>query len=149
MKETKVFIDTNIFVYAKLESEKDTTKRELASALLRDLPNPIISTQVLNEFASALLKHHIDDDTILQAVQDIAEECAISAVTFETVERAWAVRKKYKFSYWDSLIIASSLENACLVLYTEDMQHNQMIEKNLRIINPFAPSVTVSKIRAG
>ena len=44
---------------------------------------------------------------------------------------------KYKFSYWNSLIIASALQNNCTILYSEDMQHNQLIENKLRIINPF------------
>jgi predicted nucleic acid-binding protein len=38
---------------------------------------------------------------------------------------------------WDSLIIASALENGCKILYSEDMHHNHLIEKKLRIINPF------------
>ncbi len=41
------------------------------------------------------------------------------------------------YSYFDSLIIASSFEYNCPILYTEDMQHNQIIENRLRLINPF------------
>ncbi len=47
------------------------------------------------------------------------------------------IKKRYRFSYWDSLIIASALENNCSILYSEDMQHSQVIEDNLKIINPF------------
>jgi len=47
------------------------------------------------------------------------------------------LRLKYKFSYWDSLIIASALESGCGILYTEDMQDGQVIEDRLRIVNPF------------
>jgi predicted nucleic acid-binding protein len=39
---------------------------------------------------------------------------------------------------WDSLIIATSLQRNCSILYSEDMQHNQVIEDKLRIVNPFA-----------
>jgi len=46
-------------------------------------------------------------------------------------------REKYKYSYWDSLILASALENSCSILYSEDMQHGQVIEDSLKIINPF------------
>jgi predicted nucleic acid-binding protein len=31
---------------------------------------------------------------------------------------------------------ASALENGCNILYTEDMQHGQIIEDSLKIINP-------------
>jgi predicted nucleic acid-binding protein len=34
-------------------------------------------------------------------------------------------------------MLASALENDCTILYSEDMQHNQVIEQSLRIINPF------------
>ena len=44
---------------------------------------------------------------------------------------------QYKFSYWDSLIIASALENECDTLYTEDMQDGLIIEGKLTIVNPF------------
>ena len=37
----------------------------------------------------------------------------------------------------DSLIVATALENGCTILYSEDMQHEQIIEKQIKIINPF------------
>ena len=40
-------------------------------------------------------------------------------------------------TYWDSLIVATALSSECSILYSEDMQHNQLIENKLRIINPF------------
>ena len=47
------------------------------------------------------------------------------------------IKKRYKFSCWDSLIITSALENNCSILYSEDMQHSQVIENNLEVINSF------------
>jgi len=38
---------------------------------------------------------------------------------------------------YDSLIIASALEADCKILYTEDLQHNHLVENKLRIVNPF------------
>jgi len=35
------------------------------------------------------------------------------------------------------LIVASALENGCGTLYTEDLQHGQIIENKLLIVNPF------------
>ena len=37
----------------------------------------------------------------------------------------------------DEIFIDSNLENNCSILYSEDMQHSQVIENNLKIINPF------------
>ncbi|MEI6154767.1 MAG: DNA-binding protein, partial [Deltaproteobacteria bacterium] len=44
---------------------------------------------------------------------------------------------KYQYSYYDSLIISSALEKKCQILYSEDMQDGQTIEKTLKIVNPF------------
>ena len=54
-----------------------------------------------------------------------------------TIESGLHIHFKYKYSYYDSLIIAATLQNECSVLYSEDLQHNQKIEKTLTIINPF------------
>jgi predicted nucleic acid-binding protein len=50
---------------------------------------------------------------------------------------ALKVFEKYGYSIFDSLIIAAALELGCNTLYTEDMQHGQVIEGTLKITNPF------------
>jgi predicted nucleic acid-binding protein len=52
------------------------------------------------------------------------------------VLQALEINARYGYSYWDSLIIAAALQNNCSILYSEDMQHNHLIEDKLRIINP-------------
>jgi predicted nucleic acid-binding protein len=42
----------------------------------------------------------------------------------------------FRYSFYDSLIIASALHANCKILYTEDLQHGQKI-KSLKILNPF------------
>jgi len=49
----------------------------------------------------------------------------------------WIIKDIYKFQFYDCLIIATALENNCTILYSEDMQHNQLIEDKLTILNPF------------
>jgi len=46
------------------------------------------------------------------------------------------IKGRYRFSFYDSLIIAAALEANCQTLYSEDMQHGQIIE-TLTIQNPF------------
>ncbi|MBU0568363.1 PIN domain-containing protein [bacterium] len=138
MNDNRVFVDTNVFVYAKLEHEQNKIKKQLATQLLESLKGQvIISTQVLNEFASVLIKHHVDDGMVQSAVQAIIEDCYVSAVGLSTVKKAWEIRIKHHFSYWDSQILASALEMNCSAIYTEDLQHSQIIEQKLKIINPF------------
>ena len=47
------------------------------------------------------------------------------------------LRKSLSLSFWDSLIVSAALQGECNILYSEDMQHNQVIENKLRIKNPF------------
>lgn len=54
-----------------------------------------------------------------------------------TIEHALHLAQAYRYSYYDSLILAASLEKTCHVLYSEDMQHQQVIEQQLTIVNPF------------
>lgn len=134
----KIFIDTNIFVYAKLATEQEIEKQQQAKQFLKSQQNTIvISTQVLSEFASVLIKHRIDDETIKNAIAEIAEDCIIAPVSFATTQAALEIKSRYQFSYWDSVIVASALENECVILATEDLQHNQMIAEKLRVKNPF------------
>ena len=46
------------------------------------------------------------------------------------------VRERYRFSFYDSLIVAAALEAGCTRLLSEDLQDGQVIE-GLRIENPF------------
>jgi len=51
MKDRPLFIDTNIFVYAKLEHEQNRIKKRYARKLLESLKGQIIvSTQFLMSF---------------------------------------------------------------------------------------------------
>jgi predicted nucleic acid-binding protein len=134
----KEFIDTNILVYAKLEDEENIRKRDIAIALIQQIGVcPVISVQVLNEFASVLIKHQIPNYLILKAVQEIVEDTNVISLDVNLLWETWRIRDKYLFSYWDSMIISAALMGGCNILYSEDFQHEQIIENNLRIINPF------------
>jgi len=137
MSVKHVFVDTNIFVYAKLQTPETLDKHQRAGQFLGTVSDlVIVSAQVLSEFSSVLRKHRIDDTTIWEAVRAIAQSSTVMPLTWTTVERAWQVKQRYRLAYWDSLIVSSALEAECAVLYSEDLQHQQIIEGALRIINP-------------
>lgn len=135
----KVFIDTNVFVYAALEDNAHARQSKSAINLLKDIKEKevLISTQVLNEFYNVLLRHGISDKVIQRKIEDIIAEAGVSIIKIATIKHCWEIRAKYKYSYWDSLMAAAALEGKCKILYTEDMQHGQVIEETLMIINPF------------
>jgi predicted nucleic acid-binding protein len=55
----------------------------------------------------------------------------------EHIHRAWTLSQRYGFSHFDSLVIATALDAGCERLYTEDLQHGQVIDGHLTILNPF------------
>jgi predicted nucleic acid-binding protein len=139
MKDNRVFIDTNIFIYGMLKENRTGDKGDKAIALLQSLSNKVvfINTQVLNEIYSVMLRHKIDEKEIQEKLEVIIRETRLSTIRLKTLKSCWDLRTRYKYSYWDCLIMASALENQCAILYSEDMQHQQLIEQSLKIINPF------------
>ena len=139
----KVFIDTNIFVYAFLDNTKDNNdhlKHLKAKEFLGTFQNDkevFISTQVCNEYYSALLKNKIPDEKIQKSLQELIGLVRVAPITTDTVLKTFDLKNRYNCSYWDSLILSSALENSCTILYSEDMQDNQMIENKIQLINPF------------
>ena len=131
----KNFLDTNIVVYLY---SGDEPEKQATALQLTEQNDPIISTQVLSELANTLSrKFALPFDVVAQAVAEVQEACAVLPVMPETISQALALAKKYQYSYYDSLILASALSAGCSTLFTEDMQHGQVIENLLTINNPF------------
>jgi predicted nucleic acid-binding protein len=47
------------------------------------------------------------------------------------------IAEKYRYSFYDSLIISAALSSGCKILFSEDLHHGQLIEGKLKIVNPF------------
>jgi len=135
MQDSLVFVDSNVVVYAYSRTEKD--KQAKASSVLIN-HNCLISTQVLNEYCNVCIKKNfIPIPDIQRDINEILNNCGLYIVDETTISKALFVKNRYGFSYYDSLVIASALECECSVLFSEDMQHGQIIENTLKIINPF------------
>ena len=131
----KVFIDTNIFIY--LYSEDEQEKQNIALNLLQQ-GNCITSTQVLNEFCSVCLrKLGMPANAVRLSMEEIAGNCELSYIDMTIIQKALILNEKYGYTYYDCLILASAIYNNCQYLYSEDMQHNQIIDGILKIVNPF------------
>ncbi|OQX20548.1 MAG: hypothetical protein BWK80_35645 [Desulfobacteraceae bacterium IS3] len=143
----RIFFDTNTVVYLFDSSEKEKHFRinELLSEYIGKI-SVCISSQVINEFISITtgrIKNPIRFEKQKEILKFLKIIFIISPLTVDTSLTAVDLKQKYRFSYWDSLILASALENACSLIYSEDMQHNQIIEGKLRIINPFNKTVSI------
>ncbi len=133
----KTFVDSNLWIY--LYDEKEGVKQRRIEKLIIDNFNSIIiSTQVLNEMYNILYKKiKIEQSEIKAIIVETVSNFEVASINVTDVLRAIEIKNKYSYSYWDSLIIASAIENGCTVLYSEDMQNNQLIESKLKIVNPF------------
>lgn len=136
MPDVKAFFDTNIFLYLLSE---DAAKADRAEELLAD--GGIVSVQVLNEFAAvASRKLGLSWSEIKDILQPIRAICEIAPLSLEIHDRGIEIAERYGFSFFDAMIVASALHAECKVLYSEDLQHDQLIANRLRIRNPFASS---------
>lgn len=130
-----VFVDTNIWLYAFMEDKGE--KNKIAFSIISNT-NIFLSTQVVNEICINLItKTDYNEDDIAKLVNNVYSKYNVSIIDKQTILLSSNVRKKYKVSYWDSLIIASAIEDECSTIYTEDMQSGQVIEEKLKILNPF------------
>ena len=130
----KVFFDTNVLVYAIVENDpRKIRARELLAV------GGTISVQVLNEFVSVVRrKVKMPWDDVRATLQWILLLCPEAVtVTIKTHEKAVGIAERYGYRIYDALIVASALETKCTILYSEDMQDGQVIEKRLTIRNPF------------
>ena len=127
------FLDTNIIIYSL---GKNLEKRKQSIELISS--HPFISVQVLNETANTLIrKFSMPINDIKAIIKRLTIECRVKPLTEKVHFAAFSIKERYQFSFYDSLIIASALESGCDILYSEDMQHRQVIDGQIQIINPF------------
>ena len=132
----KAFIDTNVLVY--LYSEDETQKQRRAEVVIEEY-ECITSTQVLNEFSNVCLKKlRMHPEIISRSIDEITDVCFITLIDTNLIKSALYLQAKYKYSYYDCLVIASALLQNCRYLLTEDLSNQQVIENNLTIFNIFA-----------
>ena len=129
----RAFIDTNILLY--LYTQDEGHKKLNCEKMLFDY-DWVISIQVINEFSNIMIrKLSADINEIKNIIEDIIKNFEICEISTETVFKALDLKNKYKYSYYDSLILSSAIENGCKVTFSEDMHDNQKVETTT-IINP-------------
>ena len=133
MAAAKTFIDSNVLLYLL---SMDAKKADTAEAILR--AGGLISVQVLNEIANvALRKLAMPWIEINQFLTPVRSLCIVNSHTVETHDRGREVAERYGLAVYDSMIVASALLSGCTTLYSEDLQHGLLVDKQLRIANPF------------
>jgi predicted nucleic acid-binding protein len=140
MSDSCFFIDTNIFVYSfdNRAPDKRDIARELIGHAIQN-GNGRISYQVIQEFLNVSTRKFevplttSDAQIYLKTVlEPLCEIYASAALFYQALETA----NRWKYSFYDSLIIAAAISADCDILYSEDLQHTHHIGK-LTIVNPF------------
>ena len=133
------FVDTNVLVYAVSAADEEAAKRDQALTVLsaRDLA---LSVQVLQEFYVQSTREsrpgalsHQEATSFVESLQRFR----VQAVTMGVLRAAFAIRERFRLSYWDSAILAAARTCGCDAVYSEDLNPDQDYA-GLRVINPFA-----------
>jgi len=133
MPAAEAFIDTNVLLYLL---SADSAKADRAEELVGS--GALISVQVLNELTNvARRKLAMRWEEIDELAQAIRASCPVESLTVETHDTGRRLAERYGLSVYDAMIAASALLANCRTLFSEDMQHGLLIDRKLRICNPF------------
>ena len=139
----KVFVDTNILLYA--HDSSTGAKHERARSLIEKLWNSgggVLSTQVLQELCVNLRRKSARPPSLEQTRQLIQDYLSWDIVinTSESVIEALSIEQRYNISFWDALIIQAAGSAGATVLYSEDLVDGQTYGP-VRVVNPLNHSL--------
>jgi predicted nucleic acid-binding protein len=133
---SKVFLDTNILVYSLDQS--DSGKRGRCRKLIKGLAGEssgVISTQVMQEFYVAATAKLGADPLLVKDILRSIERFETVVVSPTLIKEAIDCAIINRVSFWDALIVVSAESARCDVLWTEDLNHGQVI-RGVRVENP-------------
>ena len=135
----KVFVDTNILVYAHDLDAGD--KHGLAAEIVSQLwesRNGVLSTQVLQEFYVTLIRKVSSTLSKLEARKLLQKYFNWHVVLNDPliIVQASEIEESYDISFWDALIVSAAYSQNVPTILTEDLNHGQIIE-GISIKNPF------------
>jgi predicted nucleic acid-binding protein len=99
----------------------DDAKADTAEELLR--AGGVVSVQVLNEFTSvATRKLSMSMADVREELDTVRAICRVDPLTVEIHDQGLDIAERYRFSLYDSMIVASTLFGKCSTLYSEDLR---------------------------
>jgi predicted nucleic acid-binding protein len=135
MNAERIFLDTNVLVYAYSDTDEDKRRKSREIMLFN---NCLISTQTVSEFCSVCIKKlHYPIADVRSKIAKILAACRLFVLDDETIQHALTIKERYDFSYYDCQIVAAAIECQCAYLFTEDLQDGQIIDGVLKVVNPF------------
>lgn len=134
---SKAFIDTNILVYTL--DQHDRKKRTLGRRALKRLEEDtegVISTQVLQEFYVVAVKKLSTDPLVAKDIlRTFESNMEVVTITPLLIKEAIDCQILNRISFWDALIVVAAESAKCETVWSEDLNHGQII-RGVRIENP-------------
>jgi len=136
-KLPRAFFDTNVLVYA---DDQDYPAKQLTARKLwaeyRLAGSGVVSLQVLQEyFVNVTRKLRVDPQIARQKVE-LLTELNLIVLSAADLLAAIDLNRLNGISFWDALIVRAASKSGCDILFTEDLQHGQVID-GVKIVNPF------------
>lgn len=135
----RVFLDTNILVYAFDRSAPAKQQRALQVVRHQSDGAWVISWQVVQEF-SAVALHRFAQPMTTSDLKDLQQTLLWPACVIlpsKALHRhALALQEETGYRFYDCLILAAAIASGAEQLYTEDLQHGREVG-GTRILNPF------------
>ena len=141
VQQGKIFLDSNILVY--FVDEHDSKKQKIAEKLIKnsvEMKTGVLSTQSLQEFYSVVTRKSLcSKEQAKTIVEKFRNTLPITQISVSHILKAIDISIQTQFSFWDSLIVSAAHSSGCVIVYSEDMNHNQLVN-GVKIINPFINS---------
>lgn len=135
----RVFLDTNVLIYAAAGDDVDPGKFTKAGEILTTEAFAI-STQVIGEFVRNVqnprkMMSPLTDDEVDGWLERLFEFPVIS-IDREIILNASFFQRRYQIDFWDGQILAAAHRFGAETLLTEDLNHGQTYGR-VRCENPF------------
>ena len=134
---SRFFFDTNILLYSC--DAREVRKKRIALTIIEHAGSErcgFISTQVLQEFFSVSTRKLKLEPLDAKAILQLYSEWETAVITPEDIQKAVDGNILWQVSFWDALILVAAAKLKCNCIYTEDLNHGQIIN-GVKIVNPF------------
>lgn len=136
----RVALDSNILVYLEAawitaaDEAKGKRSREVVAAL-RSRAEIIVPVQALGELVVVMRRTGLDLQRAREAVEQWSVDLTPAPSTPQVLADALNIVERHRLQFWDSMILAASIQAGCSLLLSEDMQDGFKI-RGLTVVNP-------------
>ena len=135
----KVFLDTNIIVYAhdRSSGDKHVVSKDIMDFLWESRKG-VISVQVLQEFyvnVTQKVAKPLAPDVAARIITDLSV-WQIHRPGVEDVLDAIHLQGRYQISFWDAMIVASAIQLGCRRIWSEDLGSGR-VYTTVTVTSPF------------